>query len=81
MKQLALNPIELATSTLRCSQAQLADKIGVSRYVIYTWKARCAVPTKYLRKVCEVTSLPPHLLNSKVPAFGVAPAHEEDNHD
>ena len=76
-----INPIELAQSTLHCNQAQLAEKVGVTPAVIHMWKTRRAVSTKYLRKMCEVTGLPPYLLNPHVPAFVVPPAPEETDND
>lgn len=78
------NPVELAMSTLQCNQSELAQKIGVTPAVVYTWKARGAIPAKSLKKACQVTGLPPHLLNPNIPAYfagGVVDTAKEDNHD
>ncbi len=77
------NPILLAMSALQCNQSELAEKFGVTPAVVYTWKVRGAIPAKALRKACEVTGLPPHLLNPNIPVFiagGVAEPKEE-SHD
>lgn len=62
-----VNPIVLATQTLGCTQAELAEKIGVSKGLISMWKCRGYITVRYLAKACEVTGLPPHVLNHSVP--------------
>lgn len=78
-----VNPIALAMSTLQCNQSELAQKIGVSPATVYTWKARGAVPAPHLKKACEVTGLPPHLLNPNIPVYyagGVVDTTKEETH-
>lgn len=62
-----LNPIDLAKRTLGCNQTEFANMMGVSTGLVSMWKVRGYITQRYLAKACEVTGLPPHLLNPFVP--------------
>lgn len=62
-----LNPIDLAKTTLGCTQTELAKLLGVSTGLVSMWKIRGYITQRHLAKACEVTGLPPHLLNPFVP--------------
>ena len=64
---LTQNPIDLSLSTLGCTQAELARKINVSPALIYMWKKRGYVTTKYLKDMVQATGIPAYLLNPYVP--------------
>lgn len=67
MEKLSINPIDVATRALGCTQSELASLLGVSRGLVSMWKTRGYITQRYLAKACEVTGLPPHLLNPFVP--------------
>ena len=64
-----VNPIDLATQLLGITQDELGKRIGVSKAVISMWRFRGYVTQRYLAKACEVTGLPPHVLNHYVPKY------------
>ena len=67
MEKLLINPIDMATSTLGCTQSEFASMLGVSRGLVSMWKIRGYITQRYLAKACKVTGLPPHMLNPFVP--------------
>lgn len=79
-----INPVALAVASLNCSQSELARRIGVKPGLVHMWRLRGSIPAPHLKKVCQVTGLPPHLLNPNIPAYfagGVVDTAKEDNHD
>lgn len=62
-----MNPIDIATRTLSCTQAELAELLGVSPGLVSMWRHRGYVTVKHLKKAVEVTGLPSHILDPRIP--------------
>lgn len=69
---LPVNPITLITQTLGISQAELAKRIGVSTGLVSMWKTRGYITQRHLTQVCNVSGLPPYVLNPNIPAPSTA---------
>lgn len=63
-----INPVVIALATLNCTRSEFARRMGVHPNVAYMWQRRGAISLRHLKKACEVTGLPPHVLNPSVPA-------------
>ncbi|MGN1209098.1 MAG: helix-turn-helix domain-containing protein [Duodenibacillus sp.] len=59
------NPVELALESLRCSQSELARKMGVHRSCISAWRRRNRVPLSSVKRLSEVSGVPANLLSPK----------------
>ncbi len=58
----SFNPVVLALESLRCSQSELARQIGVKRATVAIWKKRGHIPARSVKKVTDVTGIPPYVL-------------------
>lgn len=68
------NPIDIVLSTRGCTQSVLAKELGVERATIAVWKCRGFIPPKNVKRLSEVTGIPPYVL---CPKYFPAPKIDE----
>ena len=58
----SFNPVLLALESLKCTQSDLARQLGVKRATVAIWKQRGFIPVRSVKKVSDVTGIPPYVL-------------------
>lgn len=62
-------PLDLVLKQQNCNQSELARRLGCSRETVSKWRIRGHISPRFVKRVSEMTGIPPHCLN---PLFPVA---------